>query len=67
VKFDENIKLTPTTVDDIINFLDFNGYINITKELDTLYMDVQGAEFRVLLGAPKTLKNINYIQNSNLR
>lgn len=67
VKFEEDIELTSTTVDDIISFLDSNGYNSITKALDTLYMDVQGAEFRVLLGAPKTLKNINYIYTEIIR
>jgi FkbM family methyltransferase len=67
VKFDQEISLQSTTVDDILQFLNQNGYQNITHDLDTLYMDVQGAEFKVLLGAARTLKQINYIYTEFIR
>lgn len=67
VKFESTIKITSTTVDEIIQFLNSNNYSSVTSNLDTLYMDVQGAEFRVLLGSPKTLKQINYIYTEFLR
>ena len=61
VKFEETVELVSTTADDIMRFLESNGHQTITQQLDTLYMDVQGAEFKVLLGSPRTLKQINYI------
>jgi hypothetical protein len=67
VKFEETVELVSTTVDDIIRLLESNGYQAITQQLDTLYMDVQGAEFKVLLGAPRTLRRINYIFTELIR
>ena len=61
VKFEHTVQLFSTTVDEIISFLDQNKHQAVTTQLDTLYLDVQGAEFKVLLGAPRTLKQINYI------
>jgi FkbM family methyltransferase len=67
VKFEESINMTSTTVDQIIDFLNKNNYTEITKSLNALYMDVQGAEFKVLLGSPKTLKQIDYIYTEIIR
>lgn len=67
VKFDQEISLTSTTVDDIILFLNQNGFQKVTNELDTLYLDVQGAEFKVLLGSTRTLKQVNYIYTELIR
>ena len=67
VKFEQTIELVSTTVDDIIAFLAGNGQREVTQGLDTLYMDVQGAEFKVLLGAGRTLKRINYIHTELIR
>ena len=61
VKFDQTVELVSTTVDDLVQFLNNNGHQGVTSQLDTLYMDVQGAEFKVLLGAGRTLASINYI------
>jgi FkbM family methyltransferase len=61
VKFEQAIELVSTTADDILIFLARNGHEAVVQGLDTLYMDVQGAEFKVLLGAPRTLKQVNYI------
>ena len=61
VKFETSVELYSTTVDDVISFLDKNGHAAVTQQLDTLYMDVQGAEFKVLLGSSRTLRQINYI------
>ena len=61
VTFEKTVELVSTTTDEIIRFLEANGYQSITRQIDTLYMDVQGAEFKVLLGSPRTLRNINYI------
>ena len=67
VKFEQTIELTSTTVDDILVFLGQNGQAEVTQRLDTLYMDVQGAEFKVLLGAGRTLKHIKYIHTELIR
>lgn len=66
VKFDQKINLTTTTVDNLI----FNDSIvseDIVATIDVLYMDVQGAEYLVLLGALRTLKTINYIYMEHIR
>ena len=67
VKFEQTVKLVSTTVDLIVQFLDANGHQAVTELLDTLYMDVQGAEFKVLLGSGRTLKRINYIFTELIR
>jgi FkbM family methyltransferase len=67
VKFEEDVFMRSTTLDDILQFLISNGYSNVIDNLDTLYMDVQGAEFKVLLGSPRTLKKINYIYTEFIR
>lgn len=67
VKFDDEVSMQSTTLDEILTFLNSNGYSKIIGKLDTLYMDVQGAEFRVLLGSPRTLKQINYIYTEIIR
>jgi len=67
VQFNETTRLTSTTVDDIMTFLSGNGHEAVTRQIDTLYMDAQGAEYRILLGSIKTLKQINYIYTELLR
>jgi FkbM family methyltransferase len=67
VKFNETIELRSTTLDDIIEFLESNDYSKITEKLDTLYMDVQGAEYKVLVGAPRTLQKMNYVYMELIR
>lgn len=67
VKFEQTTELISTTVDDIITFLNSNGHQEVTRRLDTLYMDVQGAEFKVLLGAGRTLASVDYIFTELIR
>lgn len=67
VKFGDQVLMQSTTLDEILSFLNSSGYSGIIENLDTLYMDVQGAEFRVLLGSPRTLKQINYIYTEIIR
>lgn len=67
VKFEQTTELVSTTVDELVKFLAANGHGGVTAQLDTLYMDVQGAEFKVLLGATGTLKRINYVYHELIR
>lgn len=61
VKFNETIEVTSNRLEDVIDFLEKNGYQQATAGLDTLYMDTQGAELKVLQGAGSVLRNIRYI------
>lgn len=67
VRFDQTVEINSTTVDDLTAFLKLHGYGPITDALDTLYMDVQGAEYKVLLGAPRTLQSFNYVYMELIR
>lgn len=67
VKFEHTTEIVSSTVDDVLKFLRTNGHAPVIQHLDTLYMDVQGAEFKVLLGAPRTLKGINYVYHELIR
>jgi FkbM family methyltransferase len=61
VQFQQTIELTSFRLDHVIAFLEENGHKHVTENLDTLYMDTQGSELRVLMGAGITLKRIRYI------
>jgi FkbM family methyltransferase len=67
VKFDQKTEIVSSTVDDVVSYLNNNGHAAITSQMDTLYMDVQGAEYKVLLGACRTLRNIRYISMEFIR
>ena len=62
VKFDEIIDLRTNSVDSIYEYMLSNElYSDSINKVDVLYLDVQGAEFKVLLGSIKFLKKIEYI------
>ncbi len=61
VQFPQTIEVISYRLDDVIAFLGVNGYQHVTEHLDTIYMDTQGAELRVLMGAGTTLQSVNYI------
>jgi FkbM family methyltransferase len=67
VSFPHTIEIMSTTVDQVISFLNENGHTEVTPNLDLMYMDTQGAEFKILLGAHKTLKNVKYIYTEIMR
>jgi FkbM family methyltransferase len=67
VSFPNTIEVVSSTVDQVISFLNTNGHTNITSNLDLMYMDTQGAEFKILLGAHKTLKSVKYIFSEIMR
>jgi FkbM family methyltransferase len=61
VQFQLTLEVFSNRLDDVISFLESVGYKHITDNLDTLYMDTQGAELRVLMGAGRILNSIRYI------
>jgi FkbM family methyltransferase len=61
VHFDQTIELITHRLDRVIAFLAENGHAGVTDGLDTLYMDTQGAELRILQGATTVLTRISYI------
>lgn len=67
VKFDQEAEVVSSTVDEVVSFLSSNGHAAITSQMDTLYLDVQGAEYKVLLGACRTLRSIRYISMEFIR
>lgn len=67
VSFPNTIEVMSNTVDQVVSFLNENGHQQITPNLDLLYMDTQGAEFKIILGAHNTLKNVKYIYSEIMR
>ncbi|AKJ30253.1 FkbM family methyltransferase [Caldimonas brevitalea] len=67
VKFEGTVELSSHTLDDVTAFLGANGHAATMAELDTLYMDTQGAELKILMGANRTLKSIKYIFTEVMR
>jgi FkbM family methyltransferase len=67
VSFDQTTQLTSTTVDQVAEFLRANGGGAVVDHIDLLYMDTQGAELKILMGANGTLKNIKYIFTEVMR
>ncbi len=61
IQFQQTLDVFSNRLDDVIFFLEGAGYTHITDNLDTLYMDTQGAELHVLMGAGKILNRIRYI------
>jgi len=61
VKFDRTIEVVSNRLDDVVAFLAGQGYSGVVDALDTLYMDTQGAELRILRGAERVLSRIKYI------
>ena len=67
VKFGETIELVSSTVDQVAGVLRHNGQAAVMDAIDLLYMDCQGAEYRILLGANATLRQIKYIYTETMR
>jgi FkbM family methyltransferase len=67
VKFPQTIELVSSTVDDVLAFVREQGHGDVTQQLDLLFMDCQGAEFRILLGASKSLRQFKYIYSEVMR
>ncbi len=67
VSFPETVTLTSSTVDDVLDFLGQHGHGEVTQGLDLLYMDCQGAEFRILNGAVRSLSRFKYIHTEVMR
>lgn len=67
VKFEGTTQLVSSTLDNVTEFLGQNGHAPVVGALDLLYMDTQGAELKILMGANRTLKNIKYIFTEVMR
>jgi FkbM family methyltransferase len=67
VAFTETVEITSSTVDQVAAYLRANGQAAVVDQLDLLYMDCQGAEFKILQGAPAMLRQIKYIYTEVMR
>jgi FkbM family methyltransferase len=67
VSFPTTIDAVSSTVDDVMQLLAKSGHGHILPNLDILYMDCQGAEFKIILGAQSTLRTIKYIYMEVMR
>ena len=67
VTFDAKMDIVSTTVDQVAGYLRQNGQAAVMDAIDLLYMDCQGAEYRILLGANGTLRQIKYIYTETMR
>lgn len=67
VSFPSTVELTSTTVDQVASFLRANGHAPVVDHLDLLFMDCQGAEYRILLGAGGMLRQVKYIYTEVMR
>jgi FkbM family methyltransferase len=61
VKFDQVLSLTTITLDELMTQVFAAGFAPVCNSVDTLYMDTQGAELKILQGAHQTLKFIKYV------
>ncbi|MCL8382357.1 FkbM family methyltransferase [Xanthobacter aminoxidans] len=60
ITFDERIRMPTSSLDTIVS--DILNTHPLDKEcFNFLFMDVQGAEMNVLIGAPKVLRNIDFV------
>jgi FkbM family methyltransferase len=67
VVFPSTLELLSTTIDEVIAYLADNGHAQVTQMLDLLYMDCQGAEPKIVRGAPRTLRQFKYIYSEVMR
>lgn len=67
VKFNGTVQLRSSTVDQVAAFLRANAHAATVDALDLLYMDCQGAEFKILQGAPAMLRQVKYIYTEAMR
>lgn len=67
VQFQTSVEIKSTTLDEIIFSAVASGYSEIVEKIDTLFMDTQGSELKVLMGGNSTLKQIKYIYTEVMR
>ena len=67
VGFPVTVDVTSSTVDNVMQLLATMGHGHVQPNLDILYMDCQGAEFKIILGAHNTLQTIKYIYMEVMR
>ncbi len=61
VRFSETLTLTSTTADRVLEQAEAAHPQVSAAELDILYIDTQGAELRVMMGASRVLQHVRYI------
>lgn len=61
VSFDQTVEMVTNRLDHLVAFLRNNGHAGVCDRCDTLYMDTQGAELKVLRGAGAVLDGIQYV------
>jgi FkbM family methyltransferase len=67
VRFEREVSLVSCTLDHAAAFLRANGQAAVVDALDTLHMDCQGAEYRILMGAGGLLRQVKYIYTEVMR
>jgi FkbM family methyltransferase len=67
VAFTGTVQLTSSTLDQVAAFLRAHQQAAVVDALDLLYMDCQGAEFKILQGAPAMLRQVKYIYTEAMR
>jgi FkbM family methyltransferase len=67
IKFPNAIELVSSTVDQVVATMRHAGHGAVIDNIDLLYMDTQGAEYRILLGANGLLPQIKYIYTEVMR
>jgi FkbM family methyltransferase len=61
VKFSNTLTIASTTVDKLISEARRTNPLGFPPTIDTLYLDTQGSELKVLKGAQKLLKEVEYV------
>lgn len=67
VRFPTTLELVSSTVDQVVAAMRNAGHGAVIDAIDLLYMDTQGAEYRILLGANGLLPQIKYIYTEVMR
>jgi FkbM family methyltransferase len=67
VRFEHTTELVSSTLDQVTAHLSANGHAHVVEALDLLFMDCQGAEYKILLGANAVLPQIKYIYTETMR
>jgi len=67
IKFEQTQNHVTTTLDRLYEEISIGVWREKLSFVDTLYMDTQGYEYNILLGASNFLRKINYIYSEHFR